>query len=279
MKKMFLLMIILILLMLTIDSIIYKCQYNRDIEYAEKLSFNGQSIIVRHPDVFSKQEGYFKDGITVSIQFVYPLLLIVLGSYMFHKKIHSGFFKNVLARKKYNEYINIEMLKSWSAAFLIPIFIVLSFVFSCIVTNFNFDLMSWQANMFTGAIVNKTVISEILRFTQITINLFVISLVCVNVGLIFARKNKNFILSCVLGYLVIIVYQIIVAVIVGPILSNVFNNDFFANGLTLFNFWYYDSGVTFINMFIYSMILFIITTILFKIIYKDKENVIIDAEK
>jgi hypothetical protein len=82
-----------------------------------------------------------------------------------------------------------------------------------------------------------------------------------------------------LAYLAIIVYQIGAEIIVGPILSKLFNCNFFANGLTLFNFWYYDSGVTPLNMFIYSMILFIVTFVVLNLTYKSKEDVIIHAEK
>jgi hypothetical protein len=204
-------------------------------------------------------------------------LLIILGCSTFHKKLHIGFFKNIIVRENFKKYINKEIFTSFKASILIPILILITFIFSCVVTKFNFNLNNYLS--MTSNIVERKISSEIISMVLMTLNLFIVSLACINVGLIFTKKNKNFIISSMLAYLAIIVYQIGAEIIVGPILSKLFNCNFFANGLTLFNFWYYDSGVTPLNMFIYSMILFIVTFVVLNLTYKSKEDVIIHAEK
>lgn len=281
MKKIFLIIILLLTVVLVIDSITYLNNYNNSVQISEKFQQEGHEIqIPSHMDVFTKQNDYFRNGISVIIQFLYPLLLIIIGCVAFHKKIHSGFFKNIIVRENFKKYINVEILKSWKASLLIPLFVVITFLFSCIITQFNFDLNSHNSS---GMILNvaneRSIASETIKIILMTINLFIVSIACINVGLLFSKKNKNFIVSSVISYLVIIVYQIAAAIIVGPILSNIFNSDFFANGLTLFNFWHYDSGVTAINMFIYAILLLIITSYILKRTYENKENVVINAEK
>lgn len=281
MKKIFFIIILLLTAVLVMDSIKYLNNYNDLVQLAEKYQQDGHEIgNPHHMDVFTKQMDYFRDGYSVIIQFVYPLLLIVSGCFIFHNKIHSGFFKNVIVREKFEKFINNEIFKSWSVSFLIPILMIIAFIFSCFVTHFNFDLTSNNSSeMFLDNVVNKTIFSEITIILLMTFNLFIVSIACINVGLIFVKKNKNFVISSVIAYLFIIIYQIVVAVIVGPILSDIFKSTFFANGLTLFSFWYYDSGVNFLNMFIYGMTLLLITTCILRFVYKDKENVIINAEK
>jgi hypothetical protein len=277
MKKIFLI-ILLLTAVLVIDSITYMKNYDKSILIYEQMKQEGYELAIpTHMDVFTKQNDYFQDGLFVIVQFIYPLLLIILGCSTFHKKLHSGFFKNIIVRENYKKYINKEIFTSFKASILIPILILITFIFSCVVTKFNFNLNNYLS--MTSNIVERKISSEIISMVLMTLNLFIVSLACINVGLIFTKKNKNFIISSMLAYLAIIVYQIGAEIIVGPILSKLFNCNFFANGLTLFNFWYYDSGVTPLNMFIYSMILFIVTFVVLNLTYKSKEDVIIHAEK
>jgi hypothetical protein len=278
MKKIFLIIILLLTAVLVIDSITYMKNYDKSILIYEQMKQEGYELAIpTHMDVFTKQNDYFQDGLFVIVQFIYPLLLIILGCSTFHKKLHSGFFKNIIVRENFKKYINKEIFTSWQASILIPILILITFIFSCVVTKFNFNLNNYL-NM-TSNIVERKISSEIISMVLMMLNLFIVSLACINVGLVFTKKNKNFIISSMLAYLAIIVYQIGAEIIVGPILSNIFNCNFFANGLTLFNFWYYDSGVTPLNMFIYSILLFIVTFVVLNLTYKSKEDVIIHAEK
>lgn len=281
MKKIFLIVILLLTVLLVIDSISYINDNNKLMQTYEEMVQQGYRLEKPgHVDVFTKLAGYYQNGGFVIVQFIYPLLLIILGTLSLHKKIHSGFFKNILTRQNFKKYLKTEYFNSCKASLLIPILILITFVFSCFITNFNFDLNSLDyGSLVSPQPVVRTLSSEVLLVITMTINLFIVSLSCINIGIIFVKNNKNFIVSSILSYLVIIIYQIIAEIIVGPILSNIFNNNFFANGLSLFSFWYYDTGVTSFNMFVYAMFLLIVSFLLVKRTYKNKEDVIIYAEK
>lgn len=281
MKKIFLIVILLLTVVLVIDSISYINNYNELMQtYDEMLQQGYELEKPGHIDVFAKLEDYYQNGSFVIIQFIYPLLLIVLGTLSFHKKIHSGFFKNVITRQKFKKYLKTEYLNSCKSSLLIPILILIAFIFSCFITNFNFNLTSLDyGNLISNQSMVRSLSSEVILMIMMTVNLFIVSLACINIGLVFVKNNKNFIVSSIFSYLVIIIYQIVAEIIIGPILSNIFNNNFFANGLTLFSFWYYDTGVTPLGMFLYAVLLFVISFLLAKNTYKDKEDVIIYAEK
>lgn len=281
MKKIFLIMILLLTAVLVIDSIKYIKNYDKLMQTYDTMIQQGYELNKpEHMDVFTKQQEYYQNGNFVIIQFIYPLLLIILGTLEFHKKIHSGFFKDELIRQDFKKYLKKEYLSSCKAALLIPTIILITFAFSCIVTKLNFNLNSLDySSISQPQIVERTLFSEILKTLFTIINLFIVSLACINIGLICTKRNKNFVISSIFAYLLIVIYQVLVEIIIGPILSNVFNNNFFANGLTLFSFWYYDNGTTPYNMFVYAILLFITTYFAFKKVYKNKEDVIIYAEK
>lgn len=263
MKKIVGLVILFFMILLIVDSSSYLKNHKEMIKLNEIYQKEGKEIEFQHMNVFEKQSEYFRDGKCVLIQFLFPILVIIIGCFSFHENLHSGFFKNIVSRVNFKQYIKKSIFNSWKAAFIIPVFFIISFVFSCLVTNFNFS--------------GRQIGLETILF--MIVNLMIVSVSCINIGLIFSRKNKNFIIMAIFSYLFIIVYQIAMEIIIGPILASILNSLFFANGLTLFSFWYYDSGVTIINMFIYAMVLFCITGFFLKLTYKNMEEVVIDAEK
>lgn len=276
-NKLFLIIFALILIFLIIDSISYLNEYNEQVEMAEFFAASGYDVdMPEKMNVISKVNDYFRNRSLAMIQYVFPLLVIVCGVYGFHQKIHSGFFKNEVIRKGYKKYKIKELLSSWKAMILIPLIVLCSFIFALFVCEFNFsdviDLLAEGGKVIT---TKELALDLLLR----TFNLSIVSIFCINIGLIFSKKNKSFILTTILSYLFIVVYQLLCELIIGPALSNLFNSSFFANGLTLFNFWYYDYGVNWLNMFIYALTLVVISTLVVFRIYHNKEDVIIDAEK
>ena len=278
-NKFFLIIFALILIFLIIDSVSYLNEYNEQVEMAEFFAASGYDIdIPEKMNVISKVNDFFRNRSLAMIQYVFPLLVIVCGVYGFHQKIHSGFFKNEVIRKDYKKYKIKELLSSWKAMSLIPLIVLCSFVFALFVCDFDF---SGVIDLYDIAEEGKVITTKELALDLIlrTFNLSIVSIFCINIGIIFSKKNKSFILTTILSYLFIVVYQLLCELVVGPILSNLFNSSFFANGLTMFNFWYYDYGVNWLNMFIYALILVIISTLVVFRIYHNKEDVIIDAEK
>lgn len=269
MKKNLIFIILIILSIFIVDNILYNREYKESVEFIQYMQTQGyESEIPKHNSVLGRMEDSYIQGYGVSIQFLLPLFLIIIGCYSFHKKIHSGFFKNVISRKKYSTFINKEILYSWLSVMLIPTLYLIAFLVAMITTNFNFNGQNYNSNT---EIYNN--------FLIVMINLMIVSISCINIGLIFLKKFKNFAVLSIFSYLFIVIYQIFSEIIIGPILSNVFNDNFFANGLTFFSFWRYDSGVTPLKVFIYAMLLFIATTIAVKRIYKNEESLIIYAEK
>src|SRR5574344_772293 len=274
------LIIILFIILASIDSFEYLKQYNYFYKEAEELIKQGytQLTLPVKIDTFSLFWSFITGGKSSIIQFIYPLVLILIGTLSFHSILQSEFFKNIIIRKDYKKFVIKEVLKTYKTSLIIPIFLIILFIISMITTDFNF-IPHCTMSMINEECITISNSERVIDLLYKTLNLILISLSFINVGIIVNKKNNSFILSTVISYIIIIIYQIFVSVIAGPILSKVFNSDFFGNGLTMFSFWHYDSGVNAIYMFIYAGVMFFITLFILFLTYRKKENVIIDAEK
>lgn len=272
--------IVLFLALALIDSIEYLKQYNYFYEETANLIDSGytQLKLPSKIDTFSLFWNSITAGKSSIIQFVYPLILVLVGTLSFHSILQSGFFKNIILRKEYSKYMLKGVLNSWKASLLIPVFIIIVLIASMITTDFNFT-PSCAMSMINEECITISNSTRTVDLICKIVNLILFSLSCINIGLIFCKKNNNFILSTIISYIMVIIYQIFVSVILGPLLSKIFNSNFFINGLTMFSFWYYDSSVNALYMFIYGSILFLLTTLILFLTYKKKEDVIINAEK
>ncbi len=284
MKKGLILVTLLFIVLLGIDSYNYLDNYQKSKDYAKKLEiqYGYQVGEVRHLNIFEKTDDYLRHGISSSVSFFMPIFAILIGCFLFHKKTHSGFFKHEIIRKPYKNYIWNEIIYSWKAVILIPIFLILCFLASGIVTNFNFDYTYFN-NIFPAIDLMKSgvdsTVANILYLLLLFVNLSIGTITCINVGLVFMKKNHNFLVATVFAYLFIIVYQIVAEIIAGPILSEIFNNTFFANNVTYFALWLFSSFPIGFGILSYNLLLFGVTILWLWKSYKNKEDVIIYAEK
>ena len=67
--------------------------------------------------------------------------------------------------------------------------------------------------------------------------------------------------------------------IIGFGIQNVFNIEYLTNSLTLANFWIYDYVISLQFMVLYALFLVILTGIIAYLVSKNKERVVLNAEK
>lgn len=229
---------------------------------------------------FKLIEYFYFNCFSSIIQFLFPLIVIILGCRNFHQKLHSGFIKNQIINSGYKKVVLKEYFDSFKKPIIfLLIFLVTNIIVSMLVSKFNFKLIS--TSNFLAFFDGKTIILNFLTtYTFYIFNLVLLSIIFVNVGLIFSKTNKNFWVSAVISYLIIIVYTVAAEIIIGPMISVYIDDAFFRNGMhIMFSIWGYDNGVTPIKIMIYEYILLFITGIACFLTYRNKESVIIHAEK
>lgn len=251
-------------LLLVIDGIVFYVNHSLYMDYS-----------------FLKLIDYFYlNSFSSIIQFLFPLVAIILGCRNFHQKLHSGFIKNQIINSGYKKVI----LKEYFDSFKNPIIFLLIFfgtniIVSMLVSKFNFQFIS-TSDFFVFFDGKATILNFLISYTFYIFNLILLSIIFVNIGLIFSKTNKNFWISAVISYLIIIVYTVASEIIIGPMIFVYIDDVFFRNGMhIMFSIWGYDNGVTPIKIMIYEFILLLITGISCFLTYRNKESVIIHAEK
>lgn len=288
----YLILSILLLLLVAIFGVIkYKIDYNQEIDdyyrISEYLKENPNINVVSFPDKPVMYDTYtlfsyiLVDSILGIMQFVLPLLIMLCGSYNFYKKLKTGFFKDECLRSTYKKRLIINILDSWKVVLIIPLYLLFIFI-GCYLITGSFDINS-TIERFGYSLIPMEYLNNLPKFFFFyVVNLALLSIYYVNICLITTKKGSNFIIMVVQSYLIFIIAAIFVEVAIGQGLQTFFPSLMkynFCNSLSIFNFWVYDHVMSLEFMFAYAFFLFIISTAIVILKYKDKEVVFIENDK
>lgn len=295
MKKKSNILIILILVFLIFLCVFTYCVCNKEYTtrlkiYEEKLNYietnsgvDIDDIDLIYPVKSSATELYGRvvDKIFI-LQWIFPMAIIIFSSYDFYKVLHSGFIKNISFRQLYSKYIRNSVLKSWLKSIIV---FVVPHIIIFMICAFYSDFKLFDGNSsYISSIFNNNIPLLLSYFLY----LMFYALFCCNLGLIFNKKNRRYIVNIILSEIVYIALTIFLELGIGTIIDNLStqNRSFIpysssATFLSVFNiFPYYYINILsqhWVTMLI-IIILFTITTCLVYLIYSDKESVIIESE-
>lgn len=255
-----------------------KCQLFKDEEQLESyIEINDPQKAYKELDTIKLTSSIVRHTSFSVLQFLSPLLIIfvVIGS--IHNEFSTGFYKNVLQRTKYKDYIKEKYKVVIKAALIFPIALLIVFLLSCFITKFNFNVAEETKNI---AIYNEWKYNNFLVYGfSIIIIQFFISLLYGNIALFGIKRNKNMIVSIILSYVMFFVvhmfiYLVIYAIIINSILGFKNLTDYF----NITGYWHFDNGPHFLYVIPLSIIFFIISKIILFLNYRKKEEVIIQNE-
>lgn len=214
------------------------------------------------------------------IEMIAPFLVIIPSVNNFHKELHSGYLKNCLTRISYKKYMLLSYFKSIIKSLILPLFVIATLIMCCIKSgsiNFGsgvefYGYFSSPPPQFAPNIVQFMII--------FLIGIILNSIFYVHLGIIFSKKNANFLVSTILAFITFIGIDIIGECFVGGILlPRIFDIHYTQDIFNLFNAWCYDGISNPIFCLIYYTFLVLVSGLIIYIIYKKKEDVIIEIEK
>lgn len=224
---------------------------------------------------------YFQQSL-YNLCLVVPLFVFIPAIHKFHSELSSKHIKNCLTRMTYKEYLIKNYLHCLKYALILPIFVIFLMLGSCIIAGgFNFGsgtelgLYGWLSA--APDIKYLDILGEFM-FTYV-FNIFLHSIIYINLGLFFCKKNSNFLVNIILSYIGYIVLCIITELGGGLLFGRILKIHGITDTLNLFNIWIYDNVISLPAITSYSALLVIITTIIVYLIYRDKEGVLIEVEK
>lgn len=209
------------------------------------------------------------------IPFMLPLIITIPFIYIISKKFRSKDIKDYILRKKYKYYVKDIFKLAYKNIWFVPFMIALLFILCFLITK----NINPEAGIYFGRAdpILITKYNNIYFYIIYLIILFLNIGIYINIGLTILSKNKNFVVSYVETFIVIYLYLCINAIILGNLFQKHFNIS--AEYFNLFNIY----SFTYINnVYIYLIINFInyiITFLVAKYNYKDKEKLIMMCEK
>ena len=153
----------------------------------------------QRPDALSLLLYIGSDSKLHYLNWLIPLIIIIASTWNFSRQLRTGYVKNILLRMSYKKYMFISLLKAWGISMIIPIFYIYM-LFLCYLITGTFTIKLTEVvphSLFTSAIIYPPAIQTLLYIVY----LILYSIFCTNLGLIFMKKKRDFIVSTIFAYI------------------------------------------------------------------------------
>lgn len=212
------------------------------------------------------------------LQLFSPLIIIFIVVGTLQAEFTSGNFKNYFLREEYKQYLKRCYKIVPKVAALMPISLILVFFFACIFTNFNFDISLVSPNW---AVYNEWKYNHFFLYGMCVCFIqFFISLLYAHIGILCVRKNKNKLVSMIMGYLMfILVYIFIYAVLYVIIINKILGFKELTDYFNIVGYWFFNTGPKFIIVLFLSFLFQMISFLWVQQVYRDKEKLVLAYEK
>ena len=223
----------------------------------------------------------FTDKNLFYLETLAPLFVFIPCIYDLNRELSSGFIKYKLTRMNYKTFLIKNYKKALSNIWILPAFFIIMLFLCCLYMNsFSFGSGKDLYGYLSGSpSVEYIPILGTFIFVYF-LNLILHSILYVNIGLLYCKKYKNYLVNIILSYITFIGLDIVAEIFIGNLLlAAILNIHNITDSLNLFNIWIYDNVVSLPFSIIYSLILAISSLIILIFIYRNKEGVIIESEK
>lgn len=266
------------------------CYYKKNIKNKVCNIYKNREYLEFYIKTFNPKKTYSElDAITLtcrvvettifsSLQFVSPLLVIMVVVGLLHSEISSGMFRNYLLRQEYRKYLKKLFLNIFYVSFIIPITLLIIFFISCIITKFNFNISD---NVKIISVYNSWKYNHFLLYGVIICLIQYIMSFCYGcIGLYSSTKNKNGIISIVVGYVYFIIFDLFLYIIIyAGIINKLLGIKNVTDYFNITGYWFFNDGKSCFPVLIISLILLVVIVIFTYFKISKKEEVILENER
>lgn len=205
-----------------------------------------------------------------------PLIVILQTISKLHCEFSSGFIKNTLTRMSYKDYLKKIYLTSLKSALILPAIIIVTLLISTLMARFNFKTPDWVYDMSVYNVINYKYFFYYIISSCLIV--YLLGIFYSNIAISFLNKSKNILLVTVFSYLSYFAYVVFFN-IVNAILSNILHNNKLSVYLNIYDYWHIYGENNYLYFIAISLMLAIISWLIIKVIYHNKERTIINVEK
>ncbi|MBO5138094.1 MAG: hypothetical protein J6B89_00430 [Bacilli bacterium] len=212
------------------------------------------------------------------LQWIAPLIIIILVVDSFHRELSSGIFKYYLNRMTYKKYLKRLFFISLKVSWVLPVCLLLVFLISGLLTGFNFSITDYAISspFYYSFKYNNFIIYEIV----ICILIFLMSLLYGNLTVICSKKNKNGLITIVISYIAFLmvdlfIYVVFYALILNQIIGITNMTDYF----NITGYWFFDNDMNYILLILIALLITFTSYVAVYFSYRSKEKLIYENEK
>lgn len=284
-NKMLIISLIIITIWVIVSCVMYQLDFQRlretsirNLEYCKNNLANDlckKISVVTMPDTISI---FFQLIINYSLStfayFLFPIFIILPVTNAIYNEIKTGYFKNILTRMSYKNYISKIYLTSLKSLIILPFFLLILFIGSYILSGGNLTIPTEES-----CFIAEKYLNNIVQFGLIYIvNIFLLNWFIINISYILTIKSHHLISSVVGSYLCYWIIWIVFESFIGLPIQKNFGVELLTNSLSFANFWIYDNVISLPFMVCYAIILVLLTGIVSYFVSKNKERIIYNAE-
>lgn len=219
-------------------------------------------------------------GSVCHLQMLAPIFVIVVAVWQFNKELKSGYFKNILMRMRYTDYLKKSYLKVLKYSLIFPIFLIFMFILAYLISgHFNFEQTLLQEG-WTDPWLELKYVKILPQFIFVYFTNFILhSIFWINIGFIMSKRSHNVVLTIISSFLMYIAVFIVTEIFIGGfLLSGLLGFRNVMDYFSLSNIWVYE-GINHLWLtVIYALTLVVISLLVLICVYKNKEGVINENE-
>lgn len=215
------------------------------------------------------------------MQYLSPLLIIIVVIGKFHSEFSSGMFKNFFLRESHKNYLKKVMKYILKISLITPIVLIIVFLISCLVTKFNFNI--------ADSIKDTTVYSDFkynhffIYGLSICLLQYIINITYAALGLIACKYNKSKIVSILFAYILFVIINLGMYLgiydIINFISIKIFNHNLIWDAFIMNAYWFSTNTEQIITSLIVAIITTTATITITYLLYKNKEGMVLAYEK
>lgn len=220
------------------------------------------------------------NDISNAIIYMLPVILVTIACYSSFKIYHTGFFHNIVQRVGYKKTFLIELFKCWKYSLILPLLSIFTLGVSKLLYKNNVIVLYKDVEGYLIQIVNFQMeqMNPYLFIALHTLLCILLSIIIINIGIIFTKYLKKFYLVPILTFVVVILLENLNNMLLAPIIASITGITEMYNGFSLFNLYYLDAIPSMWWEFVFAISLFIITTFIVYLTYKNKESMCLEYE-
>lgn len=212
------------------------------------------------------------------LQFLSPLLIMIMVVGTLHQEYSSGMFKNYLTRQSYKSYLKDKYKFVLAISLIIPFSLIVILLVSGILTGFNTKIAS---SVYSIAVYSEFKYNHFfMYFIGFLFITYFMSAFYANIGLFCIKKTKNTTLAIIMGYILFLIIDIIIYVVIYAfILYKFLNLNVSEEIFNITGYFFTDTKINLIKMLLVSFILQGLSTFILYKFYQNKQEVIENSEK